>query len=157
MGPAPSATTRTDRRKLASIRSLPDDSRVSDIGSYASAELILGLVAPVGTDFERFFDNLRVCLSSFSYSAAQVRMSELSASFKEEGPVETDVVGSEEYRRLMRRMDAGNAARSRGGGDILALAAAAQIHAGRPDAHGSKGPFPNRPTSSGLSSTRPRF
>lgn len=107
--------------------------------SYQEAELVLGLVAPVGTDFDRFVETLGVCLKDYRYSTNTVRLSELAESFRHEEPPEA---GSDEYVRLTRLMNAGNAARSHGG-DILALAAAAKINARRQDdGTGNKGPLP---------------
>src|SRR5262245_57622583 len=116
---------------------------MSEIGFYENAELVLALVAPVGTDFDRFVDHLTVCLRPYRYEARPVHMSELSTFFREEGAIEERVAGSAEYRRLMRRMDACNAARQRGGADVLALAAAAAIHTKRPrNVRGSAAPLP---------------
>ena len=101
-----------------------------DVGpafTYEGAELVIGLVAPVGTDFERFEDALGVALGKFEYRANRIRLSDLAVSFYEEN---TEIEGTEEYARLTHRMNAGNAARQHGG-DLLALAAAAKIHGAR--------------------------
>jgi deoxycytidylate deaminase len=117
---------------------------MSEIGSYAGAELVLGLVAPVGTDFEKFIDTLSVCLQSFGYqSSGTIRLSDLVATFQDKTTEVQPPDGSAEYMRLMQLMSMGNAARQRGGGDILALGAAASIHAKRrTNKHGQQEPLP---------------
>lgn len=60
-----------------------------------------------------------------------VRLSELSTSFQGDHVSHPPPDGSVEYARLMRLMNAGNEARRRGGGDVLAIAAATAIHAKR--------------------------
>jgi deoxycytidylate deaminase len=105
---------------------------VNEIGSYAGAELILGLVAPVGTDLSRFVETLRVCMQAYSYRINDpVRLSELTEAFHGEDGHARKRSGSREYLRIMRLMDAGNAARRSGGSDVMALAAASAIHAKR--------------------------
>ena len=94
---------------------------------HEDAELILGLVAPVGTNFDRFVEILRVHLKDFNYDTNLVRLSELASSFKVHAPEPT---GTEEFVRLTRLMNAGNSARTHGG-DLLALAAAAKISSKR--------------------------
>jgi deoxycytidylate deaminase len=109
--------------------------------SYEEAELVLGLVAPVGTDLDRFIETLVVCLRDFEYDTNPIRLSELAALFQVEGlaPM-TDVVS--EYERIMGLMNAGDAARAHGG-DVLALATAAKINGIRStDERGQKAPLP---------------
>ncbi|MBC7976101.1 MAG: cytidine deaminase [Myxococcales bacterium] len=93
---------------------------------YEEAELVLGLVAPVGTDFDKFVETLGTCLKAFRYKPSSIRLSSLAASLVRSSSGK----GGGEYERLTRLMDAGNAARARGG-DVLALAAAAEIHRAR--------------------------
>jgi hypothetical protein len=97
--------------------------------SYEEAELVFGLVAPVGTDFDRFVETLVVGLKEFKYSANLIRLSEFAASFEVEG-VEPPRPNDGEFDRITRLMNAGDAARAHGG-DILALAAIAKISGSR--------------------------
>ena len=48
---------------------------------FADSELILGLVAPVGTHFERFHDLLERQLRLFGYEANHVRLSDLTKNY----------------------------------------------------------------------------
>jgi hypothetical protein len=118
-----------------------DNDAMSETGvfSYQEAELVLALVAPVGTDFDEFVETLSVGLGAFNYKPKLIRLSSLASSFKTEETVVTD---SAEYGRLNRLMNAGNAARSHGG-DILVLAAASAINGKRStSADGQKEPLP---------------
>jgi hypothetical protein len=58
---------------------------VGDNAPYGEAELIFGLVAPVGTGFDRFVETLVVGLKEFRYQASLIRVSDLAASFEVEG------------------------------------------------------------------------
>jgi hypothetical protein len=64
---------------------------------------------------------LVVGLKDFRYDVNVIRMSQLAASFAVEGAAAQAAAG-DEYERIKRLMDAGDAARAHGGGDILALA-----------------------------------
>lgn len=92
---------------------------------YSDAELVLGLVSPVGTNLDRFIVTLEAILREFEYSTNTVRLSGLATELVD---VSAPTAGSDEFRRLTRLMDAGNEARRRGGAaDVLALAAAGAI------------------------------
>ncbi len=115
--------------KLAVVVRPPDNGLMAKAGTdfrYEEAELVLGLVAPVGTDFDKFVETLGTCLKAFRYKPSPIRLSSLAASLIRSSAGK----GGGEYERLTRLMDAGNAARA-GGGDVLALAAAAEIHRAR--------------------------
>jgi len=100
--------------------------------AFQDSELILGLVAPVGTDFQRFQHSLERCLKKFDYSFNLVRLSELAEHFDVDGsPART---GSKEFIRLNELMHAGNQLRlSSQKGEFLALASAKAIRSTRTD------------------------
>jgi deoxycytidylate deaminase len=134
-----------DSRRLIGLRTVPeklsnqsitgkiDPVSDSSLPAYTDAELVLGLVAPAGTNFEKFTNELRGVLREFAYSADVVQFSALASEL---APDATAVAGSEEYQRLTRLMNAGNDARARGGGEVLALAAAGTIFRKRPRNNG---------------------
>ncbi len=95
----------------------------SSLPPYTDAELVLGLVAPAGTNLEKFSASLEGALREFDYRANIVRLSRLAGDL---APDATPLTGSLEFQRMTRLMDAGNLARQKGG-DVLALAAAGKI------------------------------
>lgn len=93
---------------------------------------MLGLVAPVGTNFERFQNLLDRCLKKFGYKTNTVRLSELIPNFEVE-PIADPPDASAEAVRLHRMMYAGNYLRfTSERGEFLALAAAMKIGTRRP-------------------------
>lgn len=98
-------------------------------------EVVLGLVAPVGTNLDRMQSRLDGCLSLYGYQMNVVRISELIRKLVvSRGPTDAPS-SSPETSRINRSMDAGNDFRfgSRRE-DILALAAAQAIREQRPEA-----------------------
>src|SRR5262249_2227611 len=104
--------------------------RVSDssLPPYTDAELVLGLVAPAGTNLDKFTSSVEAVLREFDYKANIVRFSRLASELAPDAKIPS---GSPEFQRLSRLMDAGNLARQKGG-DVLALAAAGTIAQLRP-------------------------
>ncbi len=100
----------------------------SPLEYYSDSELVFALVAPVGTDLDQFQGCLEALLRQFGYGLNPVRLSQLAVSIipSPEPPQEPYV------DRLNRLMDVGNKARLQHGGDILGLAAAAEISSERP-------------------------
>lgn len=89
------------------------------------AELVFGLVAPVGTNFDAVESILKRKLERYGYVSDVIRLSELMKHFK---PSERKFTGSQEYARLSQRMHEGSQLRLRSGkGEFLALAAASEI------------------------------
>lgn len=109
----------------------PNSSRISGSSPiFEDSELIIGLVAPVGTNFARFENYLSRLLKTFGYAVNPVRLSDLTKNF--ELGAAPALTGSEEYLRLNRLMHAGNYLRfTSAKGEFLALAAASAIRAGR--------------------------
>lgn len=93
--------------------------------SVAGAEIVIGLVAPVGTDAEFVQRTLRERLDHFGYSLECVRVSEL---IKEFHGLQTKLVEKPFYDRVVSYMDAGNQLRrNHQRGDVLALAAIGEV------------------------------
>lgn len=101
---------------------------------FQDSELILGLVAPVGTNFDRFQNLLERTLAKFNYKTNLVRLSKLTENFQVDVlPAQEPVRASEESLRLRRLMHAGNYLRFTScKGEFLALAAAKAIRERRP-------------------------
>lgn len=51
---------------------------------FEDSELVLGLVAPVGTNFDKFENLLERCLKKFGYTINPVRLSTLTNNFQVE-------------------------------------------------------------------------
>lgn len=101
---------------------------------FQDSELVLGLVAPVGTNFDTFCDQLKNILESYDYETNVVRLSDLCGVFKptrleqEVGPDATP-----EFRRIREAMMDGSSLRYKANrGDFLALVAVERIHQARP-------------------------
>lgn len=101
--------------------------------SYEGAELVLGLVAPVGTDLDKFVEMLDTQLQKYRYRSNTIRLSDLAASFQYDGKT-VGRKGEPEHERIRRLMDDGNHVRMLRP-DFLAHAAAAQINQTRGAAH----------------------
>jgi deoxycytidylate deaminase len=96
---------------------------------FEDSELVFGLVAPVGTNFDRFTNFLERCLEKFGYATNLVRLSDLTKNFEVEPSSET---GTPAFVRSNDLMHAGNYLRfSSRRGEFLALAAAQAIRATR--------------------------
>ncbi len=94
---------------------------------YVSAELVIGVVCAVGTDYSPIREYLVGLLKKYGYATHVVRISSLI-------PKLTDhpLAATPEIARINSYMDAGNKiCRESGRKDVLALAAAANINAAR--------------------------
>lgn len=107
---------------------VPSSTRISGPNpAFLDSELVLGLVAPVGTNFDKFFNLLSRRLKPFGYTPNDVKLSKLADNFKVE-PVEVPEGLSGEASRIHRLMHVGNRLRlSAKRGEFLALAAAKAI------------------------------
>ncbi|MFV8751361.1 anti-phage dCTP deaminase [Nannocystaceae bacterium ST9] len=111
-------------------------------------ELVIGFVAPLGTDFDRLIRIARQCLVDFAYEAKMYRLSEF---FKDLAPRLPDLAAptaefegkSAAYRQKRAAMDAGDAIRMRTETrEIMAFYAAARIHAVRTVRDAGRAPMP---------------
>jgi deoxycytidylate deaminase len=93
---------------------------------YRDAELVLGLVGPVGTELDKFVGKVETALAQYKYKTKSVRLSALAEKLmNSKAPV-----GESEFDRRIRLMDAGDALRERRP-ELLALAAVKTIHESR--------------------------
>lgn len=94
---------------------------------FEGSELVFGLVAPVGTNFDLVLNPLRKLLKQFEYTVNVVRLSDLFGNFYIREPLEVE--GSDEFQRLMKGMHCGNALRMESRrGEFMALGAAKSIN-----------------------------
>lgn len=109
---------------------------------FADSELVIGLVGAVGTELKQVIDILMNRLAVFNYVPQQVRVSE------EVIPLIVDMPGigsADEFNRISRLMNAGNAARQKtSDNSVLALGVAAKISADRPIVNGNPEPVARR-------------
>lgn len=99
-------------------------------GQLPGAELVLGLVGPVGVDLPSVVKDLFECLRKYRYEAQEIHVSDLIGNLVEIPAHDRH----SEYARAAALMTAGNRARQTAGNNaILALAAASQIYASRPE------------------------
>jgi deoxycytidylate deaminase len=100
--------------------------------AFEDSELVLALVAPVGTNFDKFQNLLTRCLASFGYKPNFVSLSGLARNFRTEDIlIESGL--STEAARIEELMHKGNYLRFTSGlGEFLALAAAKKISDARP-------------------------
>jgi hypothetical protein len=93
--------------------------------TYDNAELVVGVVAAVGTDTDAFQKGLNDHLDKFGYSLHPIRLSALLERL-DHG---VKLRAKPEYDRIRTRMDAGTEVRKRGQrGDLLALHAVSEIN-----------------------------
>jgi hypothetical protein len=94
---------------------------------YADAEIVIGLVCAVGTDYGPVRDFLADTLLRYGYRTKVVRISDSIPKF-----TDYPLRESPEIERIESRMDAGNlVCRESGRNDIWALAAIAAINSSR--------------------------
>lgn len=111
---------------------LPPHSQISGPNPvFTDSELVFGLVAPVGTNFDRLTNILDRLLKKFGYTSNTVRLSELTKNFQTTFEA---LSGSEAFVRLNTLMHVGNKLRLESRrGEFLALAAAKAIRSTRQD------------------------
>ena len=98
--------------------------------SVPDAELVIGLVAPVGTGLSFVTEIIQDRLKLFRYQTIEIKVSDL---IKRINSLKTKLIDDPESERLRTFMDAGNELRSDSGrGDYLALSAIAEIAQRRP-------------------------
>jgi deoxycytidylate deaminase len=106
--------------------------------SIRAAELVLGVVTPLGTDVDFVERTVSERITQFGYQAESVRLSALIRGFK---GLKTSLEEAPYERRLHTYMNAGNELRDNcGRGDALALAAVGRICELRQQRDGSAGP-----------------
>ncbi len=90
------------------------------------SEIIVGLVAPVGTEKSIILDQLKDSLKSFGYSTINIKISDFIQAVKDKHQL--NLSDSPESRRINSYMDGGNTVREKmNRGDALALWAANEI------------------------------
>lgn len=95
---------------------------------YPDAEIVLGLVAPVGTDFESVRSRIRDHVKQFRYEINLLRLSGLLDRLNPRS-LGVQLAQEPEYDRIRTHMDAGNKLRQKTKrGDLLALYAVSEIH-----------------------------
>jgi deoxycytidylate deaminase len=103
------------------------------IGYYPEAELVFGIICPLGVSYRSLLDSLQLYLQQFGYSYHEVK---LSGEF-EDLAVKLGIEVADEQTRvgqMWRKIELGNEIRRRTArSDILALVAAASIEATRPE------------------------
>lgn len=106
----------------------PVSTRISGANpAFQDSELVLGLVGPVGTNFDRFHNLLVRSVKKFRYKPNEVHLSDLARNFSIEQPA-TPRGLSREAKRINGLMHAGNYLRlTSKKGEFLALAAASAI------------------------------
>lgn len=109
----------------------------SPLQPYTDAELVLGLVAPVGTDLGKFEANLQEALRHYRYKTNSVRLSEIAVLLAR---LPAPAGAEREAARIQRQMEAGNAVREKSLPG-LALAAAAAINSKRSTTNGQAAPL----------------
>ncbi len=103
-------------------------------GEPESPELVIGLVAAVGTPLELVQQSTSELLEELGYTAEVLHLSDYAESFE----LETRRRGGGEAARIDAAMNRGNEVRRKTGrNDILALSAIAEIRAKRGDAPGA--------------------
>lgn len=109
---------------------------------YSDSELVLGLIAPVGTELQKVRDILEERLRVIGYEVIHIRITR-DVIPKIVEPAKWPE--GDEYERLLSLMDAGDKAReSSTDNSILALGAAALINSQRPSERGEPQPQPRR-------------
>lgn len=107
--------------------------------SYSASELVLGLVAAVGTDVETVHRIVRERLQVSGYEVQLIKITrDVLPDVEKPEPYDPN----DEYARLIALMNAGDKARRRGDYSILALGAAAFINSKR--VIGDESPRPRR-------------
>lgn len=75
-----------------------------------NAELVFGLVAPIGTDATKVAENLASQLGEFGYNTQTVRLSDFIEPYSSMLGLSCVLLDSPEYERIHTRIDAANAA-----------------------------------------------
>jgi deoxycytidylate deaminase len=101
-----------------------------------STEVVLGLVAPVGTDFDAFMKSLEIALAPYGYDLNEIRMSGLANSLAAVDPTTEErpsapPLHERYFDRTMRLMTAGDNVRALHP-EVLSLAAVEKVRQTRP-------------------------
>jgi hypothetical protein len=131
---------------------LPGDEKVGNSNAnrfvldYPEAELVLGLVYAVGTDYKPVLDYLKDQIRPSGYAADDLRISDWFPESADRLNLNIELLDSTEYERIASRIDAGNKIRGRTKqSDIFALIAASKIFSSREmDANDNPVPFKRR-------------
>jgi deoxycytidylate deaminase len=99
---------------------------------YQHSEVVVGFVAPVGTDLQSIVNRLQKKIRRFDYKINHLRISGF-LQFVEPRSFGVRLKDTPEFARISTRMDAGNALRdATGKNDILAIHAIHEIQRSRP-------------------------
>jgi hypothetical protein len=98
------------------------------LGYYPDAELVVALVCPLGTAYQRVVETLENCLGQFKYRANVIRLSELFEDLLSHLGSEVADPGPDRAAQSRYKIQAGNTIRRlTGRNHILALVAAGLI------------------------------
>lgn len=106
-----------------------------DFIDYPESELVIGLVAPTGTDTDIVQNALIERLEHFGYTPEEIKLSDLLRRIE----LGIEIKDKPKFERIQSLMDAGDALREKvGRGDALALMAVSEISRERPEDKQSK-------------------
>lgn len=107
------------------------------LGYYPNAELVLGIVCPLGTAYRRVIETLENILSQFKYGVNVIQLSDLFEDLLTQLEIAVDEPGLDRIRQAKFKIQAGNTIRERTGrNNVLALVAAGMIADRRIEASG---------------------
>jgi deoxycytidylate deaminase len=120
----------------------------SALGYYPDAELVFGIVSPIGVDYRPVVASLRNYLAQFDYSPKEVRISDYFDDLASRLQVTSDYPPSENPKDLMwRKIQLGDRiCEKTKHEEVLALIAIAAIEKSRPIGADPKDPPPNPKT-----------
>ncbi|MFO7563986.1 MAG: anti-phage dCTP deaminase [Enhygromyxa sp.] len=119
-----------------------DESSSADKHEADPGELVIGFVAPVGTDFDKVLKAVQRCLVAYGYQSEGYRLSDLFASDEIRHLIKP-INAEDECLRIEGAMDAGDDLRRHTGvNEIMAFYAAARIQQVRKLKGGSSEPLP---------------
>lgn len=132
------AASRRNRTKTGSLRNreVAGSSKVP-VADSRRPELVLGLVASVGVDLDKFEKKLTAALSAVGYATVSVRLSDQLKS----SPSQRQDGESAEFARLRSAMDSGSDLRKSKGDDALAIRAMMKVAEKRLPKDGNLEPF----------------
>jgi len=114
------------------------------LGYFPDAELVIGLVHPIGTDYEPVLSAITDFLRQFEYDCNVVHLSSRFDEIADDLRITTELPpGGSEFERMKRKIGLGNAIRAKSKKDhVMALLAAAEIHGFRTTQGDATAPLP---------------
>jgi deoxycytidylate deaminase len=104
------------------------NSKSAQSENYEHAELLFGLVAPIGTDDRMVAENLTAQLRDFGYESHMVRLSDHIAPLCKSLAIKCELDDSDELRRIKSRIKAANDLHAKTErNDLLALSAIREV------------------------------